>query len=338
MMKEAATGRKKIVVIGGGTGTVAVLSGLKRFPHLDLSVIVSMTDDGGSNAVVRDEFGILPLSDLRKSIIALADDERSSLLLRQLFTYRFAKGKGLASHTLGNLMMMALTDIMGTEAAAVEAASELFDVVGDVVPVTFDDVRLVAHYANGKRIQGEHLIDEPLDEEIVNSKITKLELDKSAEANPQALQKVAQADFVIIGPGDLYTSTLANIVVPGMPAALRETQAQKIMITNLMTKKGQTHWMSLKDFVEELEDYCEAKMDHIFVNSGEMLPEVLAHYAEDDEHPLQDDLGEDRRVRRVDLVAGQATQKDKGDELVRSLIRHDAIKLANALRLIIDSD
>ena len=151
--------KKKVVVIGGGTGTVAVLHGLKKYNDLDLSVIVSMTDDGGSNAVVRDQFGYLPLSDLRKSIIALSGTKNG--VLRDVFTYRFEKGDGLKSHTLGNLIMMGLADMTGSEIGAIDAASKLFNVHGKIIPVTTDDVRLVAEYEDGSKVEGEHLIDEP---------------------------------------------------------------------------------------------------------------------------------------------------------------------------------
>ena len=149
----------KIVVIGGGTGTIPVLSGLKQFSEFDLQVIVSMTDDGGSNAVIRDEFGLLPLSDLRKSIIALSQNDDK--LLRDIFTYRFSKGEGLIGHTLGNLILMGLTETTGSEIGAIEAVSKLFNVKGKVIPVTLDSTKLVADYTDGTKIKGEHIIDEP---------------------------------------------------------------------------------------------------------------------------------------------------------------------------------
>jgi len=151
--------KRKVVIIGGGTGTTAVLLGLKKYKDLCISVIVSMTDDGGSNAVVRDEFGLLPLSDLRKSIIALSKTENG--VLRDVFTYRFEEGEGLRGHTLGNLIMMGLSRMYGTEQDAIDAASKLFAVRGKIIPVTYDDVRLVAEYRDGTKVKGEHLIDEP---------------------------------------------------------------------------------------------------------------------------------------------------------------------------------
>jgi uncharacterized cofD-like protein len=150
----------KITVIGGGTGTSTVLEGLKKYKDLDISIIVGMMDDGGSNAVVRDEFGLLPFSDLRKSIIALSQENEGGIL-RDLFTYRFSEGEGLKGHTLGNLLMIAMTDITGSEIGAIETFKYLFSVGGDILPVTLDKVKLVAEYSNGKKVIGEHLIDEP---------------------------------------------------------------------------------------------------------------------------------------------------------------------------------
>jgi uncharacterized cofD-like protein len=204
--------KKKVVVIGGGTGTVPVLTGLKNSNNIEISVIVSMTDDGGSNRVIRDEFGLLPLSDLRKSIIALSN--KGNGLFRQLFTYRFDKGKGFRGHTLGNIMMMALSDITGSEIGAIDASCKLFDVVGNVIPVTLDSVRLVAEYEDGKKVCGESRIDEPDCER--NERIDEFYLKPKASANPVAIKAIKNADFIIVGPGDLYTSTLANIVVDGL--------------------------------------------------------------------------------------------------------------------------
>jgi len=149
-----------ITVIGGGTGSSTVLEGLKSKKDLSLKVIVGMMDDGGSNAVVRDEFGLLPLSDLRKSIIALST-ENEDQILRNLFTYRFSQGDGLKGHTLGNLLMIAMTEITGSEVEAIEMFKYLFSVSGDIIPVTLDKVKLVAEYTNGMKIVGEHFIDEP---------------------------------------------------------------------------------------------------------------------------------------------------------------------------------
>ncbi|HOK59560.1 MAG TPA: YvcK family protein, partial [Candidatus Dojkabacteria bacterium] len=218
----------KITVIGGGTGSTTVLEGLKKKKDLDLNVIVGMMDDGGSNAVVRDEFGLLPLSDLRKSIIALSE-ENENQMLRNLFTYRFSQGDGLKGHTLGNLLMIAMTEITGSEIEAIEMFKYFFSVTGNIIPVTLDKVRLVAEYDDGSKVVGEHLIDEPEDDK----KIVKFYFDKKAQAYQGAIDTIMSSDYIIIGPGDLYTTTLPNIIVEGIPQALQETKAKLIFISNL---------------------------------------------------------------------------------------------------------
>ncbi len=320
---------KKVAVIGGGTGTVAVLSGLKYNTDVTLSAIVNMTDDGGSNRVVRDEFGLLPLSDLRKSIVALADAGNG--IFRELFTYRFDKGEGLSSHTLGNLMLMALSDITGSEIGAIEAASKIFYCRGKVIPVTLDDVRLVAKYDDGRTVTGEHLIDEP--EENPSAKIVELSLSEEAEAYEDAIKAIEEADFIIAGPGDLYTSTICNIIVNGISEAIKNSKGKYIFINNLMTKKGQTHWMKASDLVAEVSRYSQRQPDYVLLNNGEIPAPTLKRYEEKGEFIIVDDLqdGSEYQIIRTDIVANDEVVQDKGDALVRSLVRHDHEELAKVL-------
>lgn len=318
--------KTNVVVIGGGTGTVSVLNGIKYFDDLDISVIVSMTDDGGSNAIVRDEFGLLPLSDLRKSIIALADKGNSTL--RELFTYRFSKGEGLSGHTLGNLIMMALSDISGDEVKAIDAASKIFRVLGKIIPVTLDDVRLVAEYADGSIVTGEHLIDEP-----EKSKTIKLlRTEPEAKANPEAIKVIENADYIVIGPGDMYTSTLANIIIGGIPEAIQKSDAKVIFINNLMTKKGQTHEMKLQDLVNEIERYTGKSPDFVINNSKEIPEDIKEKYAKSEEYPLEDNVDDTKyEVIRENVIGDEIIKRQSGDTLKRSLVRHDSKKLGDII-------
>lgn len=321
--------KKKIVVIGGGTGTVAILGGLKKYEDLELSVIVNMTDDGGSNAIVRDEFGLLPLSDLRKSIIALAGNGNGTF--RELFMYRFEKGEGLSGHTLGNLILMALADITGSEKEAINAASKLFNVKGKIIPVTLDDVRLVAEYDDGSKVKGEHFIDEPEEEEFVKH-ITNFYTEPKAKPNPDAIKAIMEADYITAGPGDLFTSTLANVVVEDIPRAIKESKAKFVFVNNLMTKKGQTNGMKATDLIHEIEKYTTRKPDVVLVNNREYNPRILERYAKSYEFPIEDNTKEqDYKVVKADLILDKEVEQEKGDNLVRSLIRHDSEKLADVL-------
>ncbi len=321
--------KKTIVVIGGGTGTVAVLSGLKKYPDLDIKVIVNMTDDGGSNKIVRDEFGLLPLSDLRKSIIALSNVQNG--ILREVFTYRFSKGKGLKGHTLGNLIMMGLTDLKGNEEEAIKSASKLFNIRGEIIPVTLDDVKLVVKYNDSTTVTGEHLIDEPTNANK-NKRIKLLFTKPKATANPKAIRAILDADYIIIGPGDLYTSILANIVIQKIPEAIKESKAKVIYITNLMTKMGQTHDMKASDLVKEISKYCKRKPDIILINNKRILPSILKRYEKSKEFPIEDDLPKkDKKIIRASVISDKLGKRQKGDNLKRSLIRHDSTKLSKIL-------
>ena len=318
----------KVTLIGGGTGTSTVLEGLKKHRDLELSVIVGMMDDGGSNAIVRDEFGLLPLSDLRKSIIALSEENEGNIL-RSLFTYRFAQGEGLKGHTMGNLLMIAMTEIAGGEVDAIEMFKYLFNVRGNIYPVTLDKVKLVAEYSNGTKVVGEHFIDEPT-EDIT---IKKFYLQGNEKAYKGAIESILNSDYIIIGPGDLYTTTLANIIVDGIPKALQETKAKLVFIPNLMSKIGQTRGFTQRSMLELLEGYIGRNFDYVLVNNGRIPEYAYKRYLKDGEHLFMDDLesSSKRVVVKTDLVANSLIKKDKGDELVRSLVRHDPEKLSKEL-------
>jgi len=294
-----------------------------------------MMDDGGSNAVVRDEFGLLPLSDVRKSILALADTQ-SNEVLRELFTYRFHGSESMEGHTLGNLLMIAMTDIMGSEIGAIEMFKNMFSVKGDIIPVTLDDVRLVAEYEDGSRVVGEHYIDEPK----VHKEITSFYLDSKAKASEPALKAIKQADYIVLGPGDLYTTLLPNLLVEGVSEGIKKSKAKIVFVSNLMSKIGQTRNKTQKEIVGIIEGYLGRKIDYILVNNGAVPPQAHKRYLKDGEHVLEDNLhdGEGRVIIRKDLVGSDPIKRQKGDKLKRSLIRHDSKKLGKQLYAIFNRD
>ncbi len=320
-----------IVVIGGGTGSTVVLEGIKKFKELNISVIVGMMDDGGSNAVVRDEFGLLPLSDVRKSILALADSQ-SNEVLRKLFTYRFSEGNSIKGHTVGNLLMVSMTEILGSEEEAIEMFKNIFSVRGNIIPVTLDDVRLTAEYDDGSKVIGEHHIDEPKE----HKDIVSFSLSSSAQASKTALETIKKANYIILGPGDLYTTIMPNLLVSGMKEALSSSNAKLIYIGNLMSKIGQTRNKTHKDIILIMEEAIGRKFDYILLNNGRYPPQAYKRYLEDGEHTIEDNLhdGDGRLVLRKDLVASSPIKKEKGDALKRSLIRHDSNKVAKELYII----
>ena len=325
-----------ILLIGGGTGSTVVIEGLKKHKDLNLSVIVGMMDDGGSNAVVRDEFGLLPLSDIRKSLIALYDIG-SNEVLRKLFMYRFSNGEGIKGHTLGNLLMVAMTDILGSEVEAIEMFKTIFSIKGDIIPVTLDDSRLVAEYENGEVIEGEHLIDEPEDDR----NITRIYLKPAAKANENAIRAIEKADYIILGPGDLYTTTLANIVVDGIKQSIQKSKAKIICIGNLMSKKGQTRNLTQSGYLKIVERYIGRNVDYFLINNGKIPTKAYERYPKKGEHIIVDDLSAEEtkaKIIRADLVATAPVVREKGDKLERSLVRHDSKKLFRELNKIFYSE
>lgn len=327
--------KKRVVVVGGGTGTYTALMGLKKYPQLDLSVIVSMMDDGGSNRVIRDEFGLLPTSDLRQCMVALASED-SDQTLRKLFTYRYSAGTGISGMTFGNLFMAALTDIYkGDQDKAIEETCEILGVKGEIIPVTFDKVHLLAKYENGKQVLGEHDIDEP-DQKQGKYRIVELEIVPKAQVNPNAIKAIAKADLIVLGPGDFYTSILPNLVIDGVSEAIGQSKAKTVFVLNLMTRFGQTVGFEASDFLEELKDYMQGgKLDYCLVNSSDEFPRgVLARYKREKAQPVGDDLGKvygEAKIVRRDLISNKVYEKTKSDGMIRSLIRHDYAKLAKAI-------
>ena len=326
---------KKVVCIGGGTGTFVTLKGLKNYSY-SLSAIVTMSDSGGSNKRIRDEFGLLPTSDIRQCFVALADENtKSAGLLRQLFMYRFEKGNGLAGMTFGNLFMAALTDVVGSQEEAIRQTGKVLRINGSVIPVSFTDTNLVAEYEDGHIVSEEHLIDEP--EHDGTMKIMRLYLQPEAVANPAALKAIKEADAIVMGPGDLYTSLLPNIVVNEIADAIASSSAKKIYVLNLMTKYGQTYNFTATDHVKTLSSYIHTPVDVVLVNNTPFTEDLVDRYVAMKELPVVDDLAQNGydNVVRADIVNEQPIEKSSSDTLVRSLIRHDSEKLAKELTEII---
>jgi len=323
--------KPKIVVLGGGTGTFVVLSGLKDKP-VELTAIISMMDSGGSNRVLRDEFGLLPTSDIRQCLVALAQDSGDQEILRQLFTYRFHQGVGISGMTFGNLFMAALSDIYKDQVKALEIVQKLLRIKGKILPVTLDDVHLVARYENGHQVVGEHYIDEPRHDGKL--RIVEIETIPKARIYPPAKKAILEADLIILGPGDLYTSLIPNLIVEGVREAIRKSKAKKVFIVNLMTKYGQTFGFKASDFILEIEKYLGKKIiDFVLVNSNRDIPKsILKRYEEEKAKLVEDDLKESYfKIIRADFLSPVEVKKAAGDSLKRSILRHDSGKLAKVI-------
>ncbi|MCP9817558.1 YvcK family protein [Synechococcus sp. GreenBA-s] len=311
-----------IVAIGGGTGLSTLLSGLKRYSS-NLTAIVTVADDGGSSGVLRRELGVQPPGDVRNCLAALATEEP---LLTRLFQYRFQAGTGLEGHSFGNLFLSALTAITGSLESAITASSRVLAVQGQVVPATNADVRLWAELEDGTRIEGESAIGH------APSPIVRLGCTpERPPALPRALEAIAHADLIVLGPGSLYTSLLPNLLVPELVEAIGRSKAPRLYICNLMTQPGETDGLDVTGHLRAL----EAQLASLGVQER-LFTAVLA----------QEDLGtspliEHYRKRGAEPVACDSRQlRSQGYEVMlaplqgarpSATLRHDPKSVALAV-------
>ncbi|MDP2736359.1 MAG: YvcK family protein [bacterium] len=320
---------QKIVTIGGGSGSFMVLTGLKKYP-VDLSAVVSMADDGGSSGVLRDELGVLPPGDVRQCLVALS---KSSLILRELFNYRYASG-GLKGHSFGNIFLSTLEKVSGGLDKAIKEASHILHIKGQVLPVTLKNTRLVAVLKNGRKIIGENKIYGN-SADLLNLK--KLYLEPAITVNPEVVAVIRQADKIIINPGDLYSSLIPNFLVKGLSEAIKKAKAKVICVSNLMTKPGQTDNFTLVDYVKTLEKYLgRGAIDYVIYNKEKPDEKLLKKYLRQGENLVQ--AGDLRQLLKIkflghNLLSHRVHRTAEGDALgnLRSLIRHDSDKLAKII-------
>lgn len=302
----------RVVAIGGGNGLSSLLRGIKFYTH-NITAIVTVADDGGSSGELRQKLGVLPPGDIRNCLAALSDDEE---LITQLFKYRFGESAGLNGHSLGNLLITALSDITGSFETAVAESGKVLAVRGRVLPSTLHDVKLVADlHQDGAdrevRVKGESNIP------TTPGKVRQVWLDpNNPEAYPPAIQAILGAELIIIGPGSLFTSILPNLLVPDIAAALKASRAYKFYVCNVATQPGETDGFSSYDHVRTIERHLGGRVFHLIVcNSKEMtgLPENVQQVLPE----LK--LEENYAVYSANLVDEEQPW------------RHDAIKLARSI-------
>ncbi len=305
-----------IVALGGGTGLSTLLKGLKLFSDVDITAVVTVTDEGGSSGVIREELGILPPGDIRNNIVALAEDES---LMAKVMSYRFSEGQTFKNHSLGNLIIAALTKITGGFANAIEKLSNTLAIKGTVLPVTEDTIRLIAKMENGQEITGEM--------NIVNAKgkIVDLRLDKEAKAYPKVIDAILKSDVVVLGPGSLYTSIIPNILVEEVRKEINKKP--RILVANLMTQPGETDGYTLEDHVVTVERYLKAALDKIIVNTDTIPEEILKRYESEGSTPVLAKEMIDGRIVGSPLIKLETDPRDG-----KKKVRHDPIKLADLVR------
>ncbi len=319
---------RRIVTIGGGSGTFSVLSHLKKYPF-NISAVVTMSDSGGSSRRLMDEFRRqLPLGDLRMSLVALA---RNGALWREIFMHRFEQNSsndsGVGGHSLGNLILKGLQDINADDLLlAIEDAQELLNTAGHVLPVTLTQTVICADLEDGTTICGETDIDtrgKKHPEQL--SPIKQLRLQpEDAQACLPAIRAIRRADTIVIGPGDLYTSLLPNLLVKDIARAVRESDAEKVYVCNLMTKHGETDNYKASDFVNTIHHYLGARVDRVIVNDGPFNEDVLKTYAEEGSAPVR--IDRPQLARLVPHVAIEHLNLEDDQ-----LARHDPERLVHAI-------
>ena len=322
-----------IVAIGGGTGLSTLLRGLKAYVHADgawsiarLGAIVTVTDEGGSSGVLRKEFGMLPPGDIRNCIVALAEEEQ---LLSRLFNYRFESDSALKGHALGNLLLAAMTNITGSFDNAVLAASEVLAIRGDIYPSTLEDVRIRATLEDGTELIGEvaisgsHIGEQPKTAQR-HARITQLAIDPAgARPTDRALEAIAEADLIIIGPGSLYTSVLPNLVITPLAAALRNARALRVYICNVMTQPGETDGYSAEEHLEAIVEHAGLVVDVMVINGRRPSEAILEAYAAVNQHPV---------ACNVNAVRDLGVTPFFGDIIAEGdFVRHDSAALAGTI-------
>ncbi len=317
---------KKITVIGGGTGTFVVLSGLKKYPF-DIAAIVTMMDSGGSTGRLRDQLGVLPPGDLRQCLVALSE---ASELWRKLFLYRFANGD-LAGHNFGNIFLSALEKVTSNYNEVIDTVSYVLQTKGQVIPVTFKKTHLCVEYEDGTILKEEGKIDVNYH---MSSRIKRAFLEPDVEPNEKAIERILDSDTIIIAPGDLYTSIIPTLLVTGITESLQQSKAQILYILNLVTKSGQTNHYRASDHLKDLSNYLGRTPDAVIVNNGEIPSNILEWYRSHGEELVVNDLEESSyqgHIVEADIVNRATFPQSKGDELSRSILRHDSEKLNLAL-------
>src|SRR5579863_10452057 len=277
----------RVVAIGGGHGLSALLEGLKKYTHseprIDITAIVTVTDDGGSSGRLRREFDVLPPGDIRNCMVALSED---GALLSELFQYRFKAGHGLKGHSFGNLFLTALTEITGDFPDAVRSSAEVLNIAGRIFPSTAANVSLEAVLEDGKVVRGESRISRS------RRRIRQIRmLPNRVRPLKDTLEAIERADLITFGPGSLFTSVIPNLLVSGIPKAIRQSRARKAYFVNLMTQPGETTNFSASDHVRAVDEHAGGKLfDSVVVSTSRIAPAVRRSYAEQNSVPIETDV------------------------------------------------
>ncbi len=315
---------QKIVSLGGGTGLSTLLAGLKPYlaeHDFELTALVTVTDDGKSSGRLRGEFSVLPPGDIRNCLVALADEDHP---LTKLFRHRFPGDGQLGGHSLGNLILLALNQQSGDFLAAVNQARQLLGITARVLPSTLDRVDLVA-CCGQKTLRGQVAIKAHCGKSQ-NGPIRQLALVPSnAHALPEAVEAILEADLITIGPGSLYTSIIANLLVPGIVEAIVESKARKLFICNAMTESDETDGFTAEDHVKQVLNYAPGlQLDWALFNSTPISPEMRERYAAEQAVALEPPPARSHMLPGIELIARPLASETR-------FVRHDPHRLIQAI-------
>ncbi|MFO1444548.1 YvcK family protein [Bacillus sp. Bva_UNVM-123] len=319
----SANRQPRIVIIGGGTGLPVLLRGLKQYP-LDITAIVTVADDGGSSGRLRNDLHIPPPGDIRNVLAALSDVEP---LVEEMFQHRFTTSNELSGHSLGNLILAAMTSITGNFVHAIQEMSKVLNVRGKVLPAANQSVILHAEMEDGTIVSGESKIP------YSGKKIKKVFLTpNNIKPLPETISAIRKADLIIIGPGSLYTSILPNLLVPKLGAEVCRSSAKKVYVCNLMTQAGETYNFTASDHVKAIYDHMScAFMNTILVNNDNIPLQVQERYREEKAKPVVFDV-ERLHELGLEVISGEIVTLKNGK------IRHDTKVVAELLYSLINKE
>lgn len=316
----------KILTIGGGSGQFVLLSGLRDLINVKITSVVSMVDSGGSTGRLRDEWGILPPGDVLKCLLALSPNRETA---RRILQTKFIQNKRLKGHNAGNMLLGMLAQYTGSFPDGINALGEILKAKGTVLPVTTDRATLVAELTNGEHLYGETTIDIPISPK--RAKIKKVFLvphhTDSIKVYPPVLRAIQEANFIIIGPGDLYTSILPNFLIQSVTKELARAHGKLIYISNIMTKFGETDGFSVLKFVQVIKEKIKREPDHIIVNKQEISQTLIKKYKQ-----------QQSELVKIDQKIIQGDSKYILGDLVNSkggVVRHDSQKLTDLIKSLI---
>ena len=304
--------KRKVVVLGGGTGSSTLLRGLKEFP-LDITAIVSVCDDGRSTGVLREEFSIPAVGDIRRVLAALSETEP---LVMELFNYRFHTTSDLDGHTVGNLLLTASSEITGNLSDGIEALSKVFNLKGKVVPLTEDNVVLMGEMGDGSIVEGEHNITE------YDSDIKRVYYKEEPVPSKEAVKALEEADLIVLSMGSLFTSIIPNLICNGIINAIDRSNAKIMYVCNMVTQPGETEDFKVSDHVKLLNQYLGAhKVDVVLANDGEIDAEMARRYESlEQKDPVELDLEQTEAIVEKVIADDYVTVKN-------NLLRHNVLKL-----------